>query len=133
MTSPVTVPSNALSGIWMRCPSVSGSKDWICFQLPDGIITHWGKTGQVNQSKFKRAGPGKLDLIAGEKLRKGYKPIGNWNRASGWTMTGPQNQKPPVAAKPPKPVVSPSQPKQPNKLESAMKEWMSSPDVQEWF
>ena len=75
---PVNIPANAKEVVWMRSDSVSGGKDWIGIATDREFITHWGKTGHVNQSRVKEKngflGSALSNLMAAEagKSRKGY-------------------------------------------------------------
>ena len=120
MLSPVAqIPPDAIDGVWMRCPSTSGGKDWVCFQIPSGVETHWGKTGLINQ--LNRKNGGKLSTLVSQKFRKGYQYVGKWSPNSGWTTMDD-------------PLDTPDKPKN-KEIETtpAMQEWMSAPDVVEWF
>lgn len=123
----------ATRGVWLRCDSVSGGKDWICFILPQGIETHWGKTGEINQSNLSEQK--RFSTIYAEKIRKGYYQIASWDPQSGsWIMAGEQ---PPLAQ--PATVSAPVVPrrarqkKQPAEAESVLVNWVSATDAQEWF
>jgi len=74
---PITIPANAEEAVWMRSDSVSGGKDWIGIATNREFITHWGKTGHVNQSRVKDRGyigSALSNLMAAVegKSRKGY-------------------------------------------------------------
>ena len=102
MISPsfVVPPQGASSGIWLRCPSVSGSKDWFGFQTQTELVSYWGKTGHVNQSNHKPGG--KLFETFRSKKKKGYTEVAFWRPDSGWTAAGQQpvkNPPPPTSQK----------------------------------
>src|SRR5512136_1579435 len=67
------VPGNTQYGVWMRSPSSSGGKDWLGFLTDREVISQWGKTGQVNQSKVIGPAPSRifLDRKIEEKKGKG--------------------------------------------------------------
>ena len=70
------VPGNTQYGIWLRAPSSSGGKDWLGFLTDREVISQWGKTGQVNQSKTISDRPSRIDLDKKieEKKGKGLPP-----------------------------------------------------------
>lgn len=124
MKSPVAIPQEAIQGVWLRCPSVSGGKDWICFNMPSGIHTLWGKTGQVNQSNYKRSGD--YTSTINSKLKKGYDCIGYWYPETGWTESEQRLGRP--VEPPPYP-----EPEKEAEQNSMIREWVSSSDAPEWF
>jgi hypothetical protein len=129
MAPAINLPANATNGVWLRCPSVSGGKDWLCFQVPGGVVTFWGKTGQVNQQNFKQGGY--YLTLYNSKIQKGYNLIGTWQPSSGWTSVGAMPrapEPPPHPKKPAKPT-----PKVEMTPESAVKKWVSEPGAPEWF
>jgi len=101
MTVMQTAPPGATWGIWLRCPTNSGGKDWVGFQTPGGQYhARWGKTGQICQEKIVT---GNLHRKISGKLAKGYSAVADWNPGVGWVsastaqkQTAPQ----PVLPKP---------------------------------
>lgn len=74
------IPEDTTRAIWLRSPSSSGGKDWICCTTPRGVVTVWGKQWQANQnSRPKSDDPQRL--ISG-KLRKGYEHFAEFNMRS---------------------------------------------------
>src|SRR6266568_1923559 len=125
------VPGNTQYGIWMRAPSSSGGKDWLGFLTDREVISQWGKTGQVNQSKT--IGPASsrifLDQKIEEKKGKGYRMVGEWFPGSGWSH---QRQTPPVT--PPNPPRN-NRPTNttPPLASKVMKEWLTDQNSDQWF
>jgi len=126
----MNIPGNTQYGIWLRAPSVSGGKDWLGFLTDREVISQWGKTGQVNQSKTIGPAPSRtfLDQKVEEKKRKGYRLIGEWFPGSGWSH---QRQPPPPP--PPEPPRSRTTTSTPPVSRAAMKEWLSDPNSDQWF
>lgn len=91
---------NTSYAIHMRCPTNSGSKDWIGSVNPDGIHTFWGKTGYVNQHSSKPGNRISLEKIIQEKLAKGYREVDRFHPGTGWESQ--LQQAPP--SPPPKPA-----------------------------
>ena len=80
------IPEDTTRATWLRAPSSSGGKDWICCTTPRGGVTVWGKKWQANQSSNpKRVDPHRL--IAG-KLLKGYEHFAHFNLRS-WQFVNP--------------------------------------------
>ena len=130
-------PPDAEYGIWMRSPSISGGKDWLIFQTRRGIVTLWGKTGQVNQESPPK--PFTLERywkIADEKQGKGYSEIGTWGEKTGWNMHGQSKASqpsmptpPPIPDHPPHPT-----PKPVPQMAEAVQQWITPPSGDaEWF
>ena len=126
----MNIPGNTQYGIWLRAPSVSGGKDWLGFLTDREVISQWGKTGQVNQSKTIGPAPSRtfLDQKIEEKKRKGYRLIGEWFPGSGWSH---QRQAPP--APPPEPPRSRTTTTTPPVRSTVMTEWLSDRNSDQWF
>lgn len=133
MTHPQNPPAGATRGVWMRSISVSGTKDWLCFDIPGtGIETRWGKTGAICQSARKS---GNFDTTVHSKERKGYQKVSVWLPQPGWS-----NASTPIPPAAPSPEPTPKVAKAPkvkaaqaeNKL-SPLEEWTSKTDVPKWF
>jgi hypothetical protein len=71
----------------MRAPSSSGGKDWLGFLTDKQVISQWGKTGAAHQSTVLSDRPSRTDLQLkiDEKLRKGYRLIGEYRAGQGWS------------------------------------------------
>lgn len=125
------VPGNTQYGIWLRAPSSSGGKDWLGFLTDKDVISQWGKTGQVNQSKTISDRPSRIDLDKKieEKKGKGYRLVGEWFPGSGWSH---QRQAPPPS--PPEPPQR-SRPASstPPLSSKVMSEWLSDRNSDQWF
>ena len=122
------VPGNTQYGIWMRAPSSSGGKDWLGFLTDREVISQWGKTGQVNQSKVIGQAPSRifLDQKIEEKKGKGYRLVGEWFPGSGWSH---QRQTPsPDPPRNTKPTSS-----TPPLSSKVMKEWLTDQTSEQWF
>jgi hypothetical protein len=126
----MNIPGNTQYGIWLRAPSVSGGKDWLGFLTDREVISQWGKTGQVNQSKTIGPAPSRtfLDQKIEEKKGKGYRLIGEWFPGTGWSH---QQQAPP--APPPEPPRSRTTATTPPVSSSVMTEWLSDRNSDQWF
>ena len=126
----MNIPGNTQYGIWLRAPSVSGGKDWLGFLTDREVISQWGKTGQVNQSKTIGPAPSRtfLDQKIEEKKGKGYRLIGEWFPGTGWSH---QRQAPP--APPPEPPRSRTTTTTPPVSSTVMTEWLSDPNSDQWF
>ena len=124
------VPGNTQYGVWMRCPSSSGGKDWLGFLTDREVISQWGKTGQVNQSKVIGPAPSRifLDRKIEEKKGKGYRVVGEWFPATGWSN---QQQTPLVT--PADPPLKTERPLPPPLDASVMKEWLLGRNSEDWF
>ena len=125
MQPSIQIPASATYGIWLRSSSVSGGKDWVCFQTPTGAVTFWGKTGQVNQSAFNENG--KIQPLTNSKIQKGYYQIGIWQPATGWSEPEKQSQQPSLASL----IAKPTLPKP--KPQEIIQQWVSASDAPEWF
>ena len=125
------VPGNTQYGIWLRAPSSSGGKDWLGFLTDREVISQWGKTGQVNQSKTIGPAPSRifLDQKIEEKKGKGYRLVGEWFPGSGWSH---QHQSPPVTPPDPPPRNRPTN-STPPLSSKVMKEWLSDQNSDQWF
>ncbi len=126
----VVLPPGVTKAIWLRCPTSSGSKDWLCAQhSPSGVTTWWGKTWHVNQSNFNQRG--RLDNIVPVKTGKGYVEVASWTPQTGWLEPGQAQSAPP---EPPEPSVSvdPPEPKT-TKKPKRLTELEASIDAPEWF
>ena len=126
----MNVPGNTQYGIWLRAPSVSGGKDWLGFLTDREVISQWGKTGQVNQSKTIGPAPSRtfLDQKIEEKKGKGYRLIGEWFPGSGWS-----HQRQPPPAPPPEPPRSRTTTSTPPVSSTVMTEWLSDRNSDQWF
>ena len=126
----MNVPGNTQYGIWLRAPSVSGGKDWLGFLTDREVISQWGKTGQVNQSKTIGPAPSRtfLDQKIEEKKGKGYRLIGEWFPGSGWS-----HQRQPPPAPPPEPPRSRTTTTTPPVSSTVMTEWLSDRNSDQWF
>ena len=124
------VPGNTQYGVWMRCPSSSGGKDWLGFLTDREVISQWGKTGQVNQSKVIGPSPSRifLDRKIEEKKGKGYRVVGEWFPATGWS-----NQQSNPTATPADPSLKTGRPLTPPLDASVMKEWLLGRNSEDWF
>jgi len=128
-------PHNALYGIWLRSASVSGGKDWLIFQVPNGVMTMWGKTGFVNQMSPVK--PGKdIYHIAQGKRNKGYEEVATWSQAHGWSHGAQQHSGAQAQATPPVPAPKPTKPRRSSsqKAIAAVQKWTEeAPPEAEWF
>jgi len=125
------VPGNTQYGIWMRAPSSSGGKDWLGFLTDREVISQWGKSGQVNQSKTISDRPSRIDLDRKieEKKGKGYRLVGEWFPDSGWShqrQTAPVT--PPDSPRNTRPASS-----TPPLASQVMKEWLTDQNSEQWF
>lgn len=120
------IPNNITYGIWMRAPSSSGGKDWLGFVTDTGVVSQWGKTGMVLQSKAISDRPSVLDLDrkVREKRAKGYQVLGEYHPGRGWSHLPKTNTKSKTTAPPPPPAP-------PAKAKVAS--WLSTSDGPEWF
>jgi hypothetical protein len=125
------VPGNTQYGIWMRAPSSSGGKDWLGFLTDREVISQWGKTGQVSQSKTISDRPSRIDLDQKieEKKGKGYRIVGEWFPGSGWSH---QRQAPPVTPPDPPQRSRPAS-STPPLASKVMSEWLSDQNSDQWF
>jgi hypothetical protein len=125
----MNIPGNTQYGIWLRASSVSGGKDWLGFLTDREVISQWGKTGQVNQSKTIGPAPSRifLDQKIEEKKGKGYRLIGEWFPGSGWS-----HQRQPSPAPPPEPPRSRTT-TTPPVSSTVMTEWLSDRNSDQWF
>ena len=125
------VPGNTQYGIWLRAPSSSGGKDWLGFLTDKEVISQWGKTGQVNQSKSIGPAPSRifLDQKIEEKKGKGYRLVGEWFPGSGWShQRQTQPATPPELPRPNRPTNS-----TPPLASQVMSEWLSDQNSDQWF
>lgn len=125
------VPGNTQYGIWLRAPSSSGGKDWLGFLTDREVISQWGKTGQVNQSKTIGPAPSRifLDQKIEEKKGKGYRLVGEWFPGSGWSH---QRQTPPVTPPDPPQRNRPTS-STPPLASQVMSKWLSDQNSDQWF
>ncbi len=125
------VPGNTQYGIWLRAPSSSGGKDWLGFLTDREVISQWGKTGQVNQSKTIGPAPSRifLDQKIEEKKGKGYRLVGEWFPGSGWSH---QRQTQPATPPDPPPRYRPAN-STPPLASQVMSEWLSDQNSDQWF
>ena len=125
------VPGNTQYGIWLRAPSSSGGKDWLGFLTDREVISQWGKTGQVNQSKTIGPAPSRifLDQKIEEKKGKGYRLVGEWFPGSGWSH---QSQTPPATPPDPPQRNRPAS-STPPLASQVMSEWLSDQNSDQWF
>ena len=125
------VPGNTQYGIWLRAPSSSGGKDWLGFLTDREVISQWGKTGQVNQSKTIGPAPSRifLDQKIEEKKGKGYRLVGEWFPGSGWSH---QRQTQPVTPPDPPQQNRPTN-STPPLASQVMSEWLSDQNSDQWF
>ncbi len=124
------VPGNTQYGIWLRAPSSSGGKDWLGFLTDREVISQWGKTGQVNQSKTIGPAPSRifLDQKIEEKKGKGYRMVGEWFPGSGWS-----HQRQTQPATPPDPPPNRPTNSTPPLASQVMSEWLSDQNSDQWF
>lgn len=127
----VVLPPGATKAIWLRCPTSSGSKDWLCAQhSPAGVTTWWGKTGHINQSNFNQHGQLE-NIVHVKKAKKGYVEVASWTPQSGWVeprkaqSAPPEPPEPSVSVEPPEPETT-KKPKRLTELEASI-------DAPEWF
>lgn len=125
------VPGKTQYGIWLRAPSSSGGKDWLGFLTDREVISQWGKTGQVNQSKTIGSAPSRifLDQKIEEKKGKGYRLVREWFPGSGWSH---QRQTPPVTPPDPPQRNRPTN-GTPPLASQVMSEWLSDQNSDQWF
>ena len=125
------VPGNTKYGIWLRAPSSSGGKDWLGFLTDKEVISQWGKTGQVNQSKTIGPAPSRifLDQKIEEKKGKGYRLVGEWFPGSGWSH---HRQTQPATPPDPPPRNRPAS-SNPPLASQVMSEWLSDQNSDQWF
>ena len=126
----MNIPGNTQYGIWLRAPSVSGGKDWLGYLTDREVISQWGKTGQVNQSKTIGPAPSRtfLDQKIEEKMRKGYRLIGEWFPGSGWSQ-----QQQALPAPPPESPRTKTTASTPPVSSTVMTEWLSDRNSDQWF
>lgn len=117
------IPHNTKYGIWMRASSSSGGKDWLGFVTDASVISQWGKTGMVRQSKALCDRPSfpDLDRKVMEKLTKGYRVLGEYHAGRGWTHLPSST----ANLKTPEPSPDPAK--------GEVAAWLSASDTQEWF
>lgn len=94
------IPENTDYGVWMRCPNAYGGKDWLGFVTDGGVISCWGRTGQVRQSKvlWDHSPQRWMDLLmrkVEEKRRKGYDTLATTN-GKNWTFAGAPCEETPI-------------------------------------
>lgn len=120
------IPNNTTYGIWMRAPSSSGGKDWLGFVTDTDVVSQWGKTGMVLQSKAISDRPSVLDLDrkVREKRAKGYQVLGEYHPGRGWSHLPSPNVKPKTTAPPPPPAPL---------AKAKVTSWLSTSDGREWF
>ena len=125
------VPGNTQYGVWMRCPSSSGGKDWLGFLTDREVISQWGKTGQVNQCKTIGPAPSRvfLEQKIEEKRGRGYRMVGEWFPGSGWSH---QRQASPVPPPDPPRNNRPTS-STPPLCSNVMKEWLTEQNSDQWF
>ena len=125
------VPGTTQYGIWLRAPSSSGGKDWLGFLTDREVISQWGKTGQVNQSKTISDRPSRIDLDKKieEKKGKGYRLVGEWFPGSSWSHL---RQTQPVTPPNPPPRNRPAS-STPPLSSKVMSEWLSDLNSDQWF
>lgn len=125
------VPGKTQYGIWLRAPSSSGGKDWLGFLTDREVISQWGKTGQVNQSRTISDRPSRIDLDKKieEKKGKGYRLVGEWFPGSSWSHL---RQTQPVTPPNPSPRSRPAS-STPPLSSKVMSEWLSDQNSDQWF
>ena len=132
---PMTPPPNAEYGIWLRSPSSSGGKEWLCFQTDRDVRSFWGKIGQVNQSTVLCSTSNRhyLEAMAKRKRAKGYQQMMEWNERHGWMdpRTGQTFAVKSVSADGTM-VAESTPPPKPTPKANPVKEWLSSV-ADEWF
>ena len=128
------VPKFTQSGIWLRCPTSAGGKDWRGFVTTTKVVSQWGKTNFLNQERvlFDRPSHADLGKKINEKTAKGYKVIAHYDvDAQTWVMAG---QAPP-ANPPPPPRTIPPPPAPPSQPDRVLREWVAAGkgDEETWF
>lgn len=128
------VPKFTQSGIWLRCPTSAGGKDWRGFVTTTKVVSQWGKTNFINQERvlFDRPSHADLGKKINEKTAKGYKVIAHYDvDAQTWVMAG---QAPP-ANPPPPPRTIPPPPAPPSQPDRVLREWVAAGkgDEETWF
>lgn len=93
------LPQNTTYAVHLRCPSVSGGKDWVGAVTSNGEIhTYWGKTGLVNQHASKAGNIINLQKIIDEKKNKGYALVDDYDpKTGGWSSQQQKATPPPQA------------------------------------
>jgi hypothetical protein len=134
------VPKDTQFGIWLRCPTSAGRKDWRGFVTTTGVVSQWGKINFINQEKvlFDRPSHGDLSKKINEKAAKGYKVIAHYDVASKtWVMVGqsppaPKSVVPPAVPPKMKPAPKPSPPQ--SQPDTVLREWVATARQEEtWF
>jgi hypothetical protein len=117
------IPVHTQYGIWLRAPSSSGGKDWIGFLTDRAVISHWGKTGAVIQSRtlFNQPSSADLQRKIDAKRDKGYFVIGVYRADTGWSHLQPSLP------------AAPSPPSQPVSKTRLMQSWLETADDNPWF
>ncbi len=80
------IPRDTVMAVWMRSPSVSGGKDWICCKTPRGVVTVWGKIWKAKQTSVPR-NVAYYELVA-VKAMKGYVQVAHFEDRS-WEFIEP--------------------------------------------
>lgn len=130
------VPKFTQFGIWLRCPTSSGRKDWRGFVTTTNVVSQWGKINFINQEKvlFDRPSHADLSKKINEKTAKGYKVIGHYHVDSQtWVMVG---QAPPTnPPAPSRPIPTPTPPAPPSQPDRVLREWVAAGkgDEETWF
>jgi hypothetical protein len=119
------IPAHSSYGVWLRSPSPSGGKDWLAFLTERQVVSCWGKTGAVRQSKTVSDRPSRIDLHLKmeEKLRKGYRLLGEYRPQQGWSFL------PATPSAPDNPLSSPAMTPSPSPAPAPTPE----PPLQRWL
>ncbi|APG23933.1 hypothetical protein [Syntrophotalea acetylenica] len=123
------IPQNTICGVWMRCPNAHGGKDWLGFLTGEHVLSCWGRTGQIRQSRVLSNHPSRnmLKRKINEKLAKGYDIIAVtygavWSRSADF--------QPGLIPDPPGPAQN-APPKE-NRQAQAVSRWIEG-SSQAWF
>lgn len=116
------IPVDTETATWLRAPSSSGGKDWICCTTPRGIVTVWGRIWQAKQ----KSAPKRVDphaLVAGKEM-KGYEHVAHF-RVRSWQFIEPvlADEQGDSASAPPARITP---------LDWAIIDWMDS-ERKDWF
>lgn len=123
------IPQNTIYGVWMRCPNVHGGKDWLGFVTGQHVISCWGRTGQVSQSKVLCNHPSRDELRRkiNEKMGKGYQVIAITDGTT-WSKPGSPPSEPQFQSFRPEQEAKPKE----NRQANALSQWIEG-SSQNWF